>query len=151
MIEDTGKVIRVERDKALVEVERSSACAQCGLQEVEDMAGGKPVFKALNRANAQVGDTVRVRVESVAYMKASAFIYGIPVLFLMAGAVFGFYLAGRFGASPDGMSAVLGMAGLVAGAVVVFLYRRKETGKEYLPVIVEIIREDVVDRGGSHG
>jgi positive regulator of sigma E activity len=50
MIEDIGKVSRVEGDKAFVEVERTSACAQCGLQKIEELAaGGKVVFEACNR------------------------------------------------------------------------------------------------------
>lgn len=74
MIEDIGKVVGLEGDNAFVEVERTSACAQCGLQEVEEMAGGKPVFTALNAAKATAGDRVRIRVESVAYIKASIFL-----------------------------------------------------------------------------
>lgn len=145
MIEDIGKVVRVEGDNAFVEVERTSACAQCGLQEVEELVGGKPVFMALNTAKATMGDTVKVRVQSVAYMKASVFIYGIPVLFLIIGAVLGFYLAGKFGISSDTMSALLSMAGLIIGIVILFLFRRRGTRKEYMPVIVEVIVKDAVD------
>lgn len=143
MIEDIGKVVRVEGDNAFVEVARTSACARCGLQEVEELAGEKPVFIALNTAKATMGDTVKVRVQSVAYMKASVFIYGIPVLFLIIGAVLGFYLAGKFGISSDTMSALLSMAGLIIGIVILFLFRRRGTRKEYMPVIVEVIVKDV--------
>lgn len=142
MIEDIGKVVRVEGDNAFVEVKRTSACAQCGLQEVEELAGGKPVFMALNTAKATVGEMVKVRVQSVAYLKASAFIYGIPLLLLIVGAVIGFYLAGKSGISSDTMSALLGMAGLVVGIVILFLFRRKGARKEYMPVIVEVIGKD---------
>ncbi len=145
MIEDIGKVVRVEGDNAFVEVERTSACAQCGLQEVEELVAGRPVFMALNTAKAAVGEMVRVRVQSVAYLKASAFIYGIPILFLIIGAVLGFYLAGKFGVSSDAMSAVLGMAGLIVGILILFLFRRRGTRKEYIPVIVEVVGKDAVD------
>jgi len=139
MIEDIGKVVRVEDAKAFVEVERTSACAQCGLQEVEELKGGKPVFMALNTAKATVGEMVKVRVQSVAYLKASAFIYGIPILFLIIGALLGFYIAGKFRVSSDTMSALFGMAGLIIGIVILFLFRRRGTKKEYMPVIVEVI------------
>jgi len=144
MIEDIGKVIRVSGDKAFIEVERSSACAQCGLQEVEELvAGGKVVFEALNMAKANIGDKVKVRVESAAYMKASVFIYGIPVLLLIMGAVLGVYLAGKFNKSTDIMSALFGMCGLIVGIIILFLFRKKGTKKEYIPVIVEVLKEDV--------
>lgn len=146
MIEDIGKVVRVEGDKAFVEVERTSACAQCGLQEIEELAaGGKVVFEAFNMIKARMGDRVKVRVQSVAYLKASVFIYGIPVLFLIIGAVLGFYLAGKFGMSSDTMSALFSMAGLIIGLVILFLFRRRGAKKEYMPVIVEVIVKDAVD------
>lgn len=144
MIEDIGKVVRVSGDKAFIEVERSSACAQCGLQEVEELvAGGKVVFEALNMAKANIGDKVKVRVESAAYMKASVFIYGIPVLLLIMGAVLGVYFAGKFNKSTDIMSALFGMCGLIVGIIILFLFRKKGTKKEYIPVIVEVLKEDV--------
>ena len=144
MIVDIGKVVSVEGDNAFVEVERTSACAQCGLQEVEELVGGKPVFMALNTANATIGETVKVRVQSVAYLKASAFIYGIPIIFLIIGALLGFYLAGKFGVSSDTMSALFGMFGLII-VVILFLFRRRGTREEYIPVIVEVVGKDAVD------
>lgn len=46
MIEDVGRVVKVAGDKALVTVERTSACPACGLQHVEGlMPGGKAVFE----------------------------------------------------------------------------------------------------------
>jgi len=145
MIEDVGKVVKIAGDKAFVEVERSSACAQCGLQEVEELAAGgkKPVFEALNTAKANIGDRVKVRVESVAYMKASAFIYGIPVLLLIIGAIFGAYLAEKLNKSSDAMSALFSICGLIIGILFLFLFRKRGTKKEYMPVIVEVITEDV--------
>lgn len=143
MIEDIGKVIRITGDKAFVEVERTSACAQCGLQEVEELAGEKPIFVALNKANADVGDMVKVRVQSVAYIKASMYIYGIPVLLLVIGAVLGVYLAGKFNKSSDTMSALFGICGLIIGVMLLFLFRKRGAKKEYTPVIVEVMAEDV--------
>lgn len=145
MIEDIGKVVRVEGDNAFVEVERTSACAQCGLHEVEELVGGKPVFIALNTAKATMGETVKVRVQSVAYLKASVFIYGIPVLLMIIGAILGFYLAGMFDKSTDDMSAIFGLVGFIIGIFILFLFRKKGAKKEYMPVIVEVIVKDAAD------
>ena len=145
MIEDIGKVVRVEGANAVVEVERTAACAKCGLKEIEELASGKPVFIALNAAKAGVGEMVKVRVQSVAYLKASVFIYGIPILFLIVGALLGFYIAEKFGESSDTISALFGMAGLTIGIIMLFLFRRRGTKKEYIPVIVEVISKDAVD------
>lgn len=144
MIEDIGIVRKVTGDKAFVEVERSSACAQCGLQEAEELAtGGKVVFEAFNMAGSNVGDRVRVQVQTGTYIKASVYIYGIPVLLLIIGAIFGAYLAGLLNKSSDAMSALFGIFGLLMGIFVLFLLRKKGNIKEYMPVIVEVMTEDV--------
>lgn len=142
MIEDTGRVVRIEGDKAFIEVERTSACAQCGLREVEEIAGGKPVFEALNVAKADIGDTVKVRVESVAYMKASLLVYGIPICLLIIGALLGVYFAEKLGKQQDIMSAIFGTGGLIIGILVLLLFRKRGSKKEYMPVIVEVIKDN---------
>ena len=142
MIEDIGRVVKVDGQKAAVEVERTSACAQCGLQEVEDLAmGGKVVLEAVNVARAKVGDRVRVRVESVAYMKAVSAVYGIPVLLFLIGIAGGLPLAARLGWPSEPTSAALGILGLIVGILVLLLLRKRATKKEYLPVIAEVLGE----------
>ena len=143
MIEDIGKVVRVADDKAFIEVERSSACAQCGLQEAEELAaGGKVVFEAYNMAGANIGDRVRVQVRTGAYAKASLYIYGIPVLFLMIGAIAGAYAATILKLSSDTMSALFAMGGLVVGFIMLFLLRKRTNKTEYMPVVVEVIQDN---------
>ena len=144
MIEDIGIVRKITGDKAFVEVERTSACAQCGLQEAEELAtGGKVVFEAFNMINATVGDRVRVQVQTGTYIKASAYIYGIPVLLLIIGAIFGAYLAEKLNKSSDAMSALFSICGLIIGILFLFLFRKRGTKKEYMPVIVEVMTENV--------
>lgn len=144
MIEDIGIVRKITGDKAFVEVERSSACAQCGLQEAEELAtGGKVVFEAFNIAGSNVGDRVRVQVQTGTYIKASAYIYGIPVLLLIIGAIFGAYLAEKLNKSSDAMSALFSICGLIIGILFLFLFRKRGTKKEYMPVIVEVMTENV--------
>ncbi len=143
MIEDIGKVVQVIDDKAYVEVERSSACAQCGLQEAEELAtGGKVVFEAYNLAGAKCGDRVKVQVRTGAYMKASLYIYGIPVLFLIIGAIAGAYAATILRKSSDTMSALFAMGGLVVGFIILFLLRKRSNKAEYMPVVVEVMQDN---------
>ena len=143
MIEDIGKVVKVQGDQAFIEVERSSACAECGLQEAEELTtGGKVVFQAFNMIQAKVGDRVKVRVQTAAYMKATIYVYGIPVLLMVIGAVFGMYIAGAMNRSSDAMSALFGIGGLVLGIFVLFLLRKKGNAKKYVPVVMEVLTED---------
>ncbi|MFA6054561.1 MAG: SoxR reducing system RseC family protein [Thermodesulfovibrionales bacterium] len=143
MIEDIGKVVKIDRDKAYVEVERSSACASCGLQEAEELAaGGKVVFEAYNMAGANIGDRVRVQVRTGAFTKASLYIYGIPVLFLVIGAIAGAYAAAIFRKSSDTMSALFAMEGLVVGFIILVLLRKKSNKTEYMPMVVEVMQDN---------
>ena len=143
MIEDIGRVVRVADDQAFIEVERSSACAQCGLQEAEELAtGGKVVFEAYNLAGAKSGDRVKVQVRTGAYMKASLYIYGIPVLFLIIGAIAGAYAATILRESSDTMSALFAMGGLVVGFIILFLLRKRSNKAEYMPVVVEVMQDN---------
>jgi len=140
MMEDVGRVVKIIGQKAAVEVERTSACAQCGLREVEDLTmGGKVVVEAVNLAQAKVGDRVRLRVESVVYMKAVVAVYGIPVLLFLIGIAGGIPLAARLGWPSEPTSAALGFIGLVMGVLVLLLFRKRATKKEYLPVIAEVL------------
>ena len=144
MIEDIGEIVKIDGDKVYVEVERSSACASCGLQEAEKLAtGGKVVFEAYNMAGANIGDRVRVQVRTGAFTKASLYIYGIPVLFLVIGAIAGAYAATILKRSSDTMSALFAMGGLVVGFIILFLLRKSSNKTEYMPVIVEVMTEDV--------
>ena len=144
MIEDIGRVVRVADDQAFIEVERSSACAQCGLQEAEELAtGGKVVFEAYNLAGAKSGDRVKVQVRTGAYMKASLYIYGIPVLFLIIGAIAGAYAATILRKSSDTISALFAMGGLVVGFIILFLLRKRSNKTEYMPVVVEVMQDNV--------
>ena len=56
MIEDIGKVVRVEGDNAFVAVERTSACAQCGLQAAEELTDGKPILAVILAYVSTQGD-----------------------------------------------------------------------------------------------
>src|SRR4030042_5758002 len=135
MIEDIGKVVQFIGDKAYVEVERSSACAQCGLQEAEELAtGGKVVFEAYNLAGAKSGDRVKVQVRTGAYMRASLYIFG---------AIAGAYAATILRKSSDTMSALFAMGGLVVGFIILFLLRKRSNKAEYMPVVVEVMQDTV--------
>ncbi len=143
MIEDIGRVVKVDGDQAYVEVERTSACASCGLQEAEELtAGGKVVFEAYNMADATIGDRVRVQVRTGTVTKASLYIYGIPVLFLMIGAVAGAYAATILKRSTDTMSALFSIGGLIIGFIILFLLRKRSNKTEYMPVVVEVMQNN---------
>ncbi|MBW1698600.1 MAG: SoxR reducing system RseC family protein [Deltaproteobacteria bacterium] len=143
MIEDTGTVLEIDGDRASVIVERSSNCLMCGFQEAERLApGGKPVFETLNTAGASIGDRVKIQVAAVACVKALIWVFGIPILLLIAGTLLGGHISRSLGKSSDALSALLGTGGLIIGMSVLFLFRKKLNKKKYMPVIVEVIKRN---------
>jgi positive regulator of sigma E activity len=75
-------------------------------------------------------------------MKASLYIYGIPVLFLIIGAIAGAYAATILRESSDTMSALFAMGGLVVGFIILFLLRKRSNKAEYMPVVVEVMQDN---------
>jgi len=100
MIEEQAVVVRVEPDKAYLEIVRHSLCGLCGQTRGCGVSlWGKLFghqqegFFAANEIDAQPGDNVVVGVEEKALLAGSLVVYGVPLLLLLTGAVIGVFLA----------------------------------------------------------
>ena len=142
MIEEIGVVTSIDGLKAQVNVPKKSSCEGC---TAGTCATGEQSMEiiALNKAGAEVGQKVKVVIQSYAYMKGSMIIYGIPALALVLGAVFGKEVMPNFfrGTDSDILSAVFGFSLLVLSFLAVKLWANRKTDSAgSLPVIEEIIR-----------
>lgn len=121
-IEESGTVVEVRDRTALVRVRRTAACQGCAAAGRCHTGQGKDeqVIEARNDANAGVGDEVRVAISTGAVLGASARIYVLPVIGLLAGAAAAQALAGAFSAAgaADGAAGIGGIAGAVCGALI---------------------------------
>lgn len=142
-MQETGIVKEIVGPNARVAVQRQSACQSCpGGSVCKSMGENEAVVEALNQANAAVGDTVRIRFQPYSYLRGTAFIYGIPSLMLIFGAVIGKeYLPPFFPTvEPDILSAIAGFGLFILAFIVMKLWMRRYEGKkEYMPVIEEIV------------
>lgn len=95
MIHEQGRVVSVDAEGIWVETTKSSACASCAArngcgQKLLNSAGaGKAfVFQVTNPSQLQVNseDQVIVGIEESAFLKATLFVYLIPLLGLFIGA-----------------------------------------------------------------
>lgn len=86
----TGVVIEVNKDMALVEAVRQSACDGCHTKAFCPSCQKKITVNAYNEAGARAGDTVEVGTPSGVVLKYAALIFLLP---LVAG--IGFYLLGK--------------------------------------------------------
>lgn len=82
-MDQIGKVISIEGNFATVQLERSSACAKCGICHL----GETQILEidVENSINAQLGQRVLIAVGEKSVLKASSILYLIPLLALVGG------------------------------------------------------------------
>ena len=83
-MEQIGEVVEIQGSKALVRIQRASACGEnCAQCE----GGCKPtstVVKANNSISAKVGDTVKIEMNSLAFMSLAFIGYILPIIICIA-------------------------------------------------------------------
>jgi sigma-E factor negative regulatory protein RseC len=139
-MEEIGVIKKTDGVMATVLVERKSACDQC--QQGCKVTEGGAEIEALNAARAEIGNTVKIQMRPLTYLKGTMLIYGFPVLALIVGAVAGREWVPNYITSVDKdlLSAFCGFfALLIAFILVKFIAARAEKNVEMKPVIEEII------------
>lgn len=156
MIEETGEIVACEGDYALVETQRKSACGSCSVNKgcgtgaLSKMYGGKfSRVKALNPISAGVGEMVVLGLAEEALVRGSLMMYGLPLVGLIFGAMLGVGLSESLAMeSADGLTALLGIAGLGLGFYIVRLFNQRVARDErYQPVVLrrcDVVSESVV-------
>ena len=89
--EEPGIVTDIKQDKAIVRMEPGpgvdcSSCCGCA----SDGAGEH--FMEVDRGNLQVGDRVKVRIPSYSGYTSMILLFGLPMVFFLAGLAGGSYL-----------------------------------------------------------
>ena len=106
---EVGEVVRIEGDKAVVRIRRSSACQRCGACGLGS-SSDEMLVTLPNSLNAKPGDMVELTLESVHLLKASAITYLIPLAALILGVIVGYILGGYLAMDRQLAGAVLGLA-----------------------------------------
>jgi positive regulator of sigma E activity len=141
-VEETAVVKEIIGPKAIVIVQRQSGCDSCPGGSVCKMMGNEAEIEVVNEAKAKAGDTVRLVFKPYTYIKSAVFVYGIPSIMLIIGAVIGKEYLSRF--LPDMDSDIVSAIGGFGLFALSFLFmkfwtKRYEGKKEYMPVIEEIL------------
>jgi sigma-E factor negative regulatory protein RseC len=116
MIENSGRVERVEGEDAWIVPERPVGCGHCHenpacqVNRGGDCAEAPTLLRVRNALRARPGDRVVVGVPDGAVYHVALLVYAIPLLLALAGAV----IAATLGAS-DGVTFSAAAAGLVLG------------------------------------
>lgn len=143
-MEEVGVVKDVIGPKAIVTVQRQSGCDSCPGGSVCKLSGNEAEIEAVNEANAKAGDTVRIAFRPYTYLKGTVFVYGIPSIMLIIGAIVGKEYLSRFlpTMDPDIVSAIGGFGLFVMSFLFIKGWlKRYEGKKEYMPVVIEVVKD----------
>ena len=130
-------------NRVLVRIGRAEACHSCASKGACTTLGGQTqdVFLEVeNTLNVTVGDQVALTLSESSVLKASAVLYLMPALMLMAGAFVGVFLAQRFGWNKDSTALAGTGVGLVLGLLTSRLISNK-LGKQasFIPQLTSVI------------
>lgn len=131
MIEEQATVVAVEPGRAQVETRRSGACESCKARGgCSGLGGGREArVWVADPLGVGVGERVVISVPGGVVVQASLWLYLVPVLALLGGAVLGNRLAPGYGLNADLGAAVLGMLAMaLAFAVARVMGRRVGAG-----------------------
>ncbi|MBI5555772.1 MAG: SoxR reducing system RseC family protein [Elusimicrobia bacterium] len=132
MLEEIGQVVKVEGLEALVEMNRHSACAHCGICALGSQ--DKMEILANNSLGAKVNDQVKVSVSGPVILKSAFVVYIIPLFGLVLGYLLGWYLGG------EKLGVIVGIGGALLVLFSLHYYDRKLKRENKLIVhITEIL------------
>jgi len=144
MIEETGIVTKTEGLMASVAVQKKGTCEGCAIKGVCETQGEGSEIEAINPIHAKVGQTVKVSIKPQVYLKGTMLVYGIPLVALIAGAIFGKNIGETYfrGTNSDLIAALVGFGALILSLLLIKIWTRSfETKTEYKPVIEEVLKE----------
>lgn len=132
-MEQIGRVVDVKDGMATVELERSSACAKCGIC----YAGETKLIRIdlENSLNAAEGQRVLIAIGEGSVLKASAILYLIPLIALMGGIGLAYLLAKivPLPGNPDWWGAGVGLGFFVLSFAFI---RRGEPARQRDPALI---------------
>ena len=86
-MKETGKVVEVKGDRAVVMMERSGQCGLCS-----KITGRQHILEVKNKEGVKEGDTVEIEIKEENLLKVCIYIYGFPLLGFIFGTIGTFFL-----------------------------------------------------------
>lgn len=120
-IPDTGTVIRLEADNAVLRMKGDGSCSKCGVAALGLCRGGlMQVLTVKNSKRARVGDHVKIGLVQGIQYKGYFLAYVVPPAALVSGAVGGHFLGTYAGFPP--LDSIAGFTSLIVASF--FSFRR---------------------------
>ncbi|MFO7739247.1 MAG: SoxR reducing system RseC family protein [Desulfatiglandaceae bacterium] len=141
MVTEEGIVEKVLLHKAMVRVEKRSACAHCESRGVCHVGEGNAmVIEVPNDLQAKVDDRVEISVPTSSLVKLSLLVYFFPILGLIVGAFAGNAWASSFHVQPALASIVCGGSAMaITFCVLRWMDRSARYRDKYQPRMTRIL------------
>jgi sigma-E factor negative regulatory protein RseC len=148
MIEEFGTVIELKsKHTAVVLCKKSSLCEHCATSGSCTIGenGHVRMVEVQNALGAAVGDHVLIATTTKSFLQSSFLLYIAPLIALVIGAVVGKLVGERLdtGLDPNLLSAIFGVFFMIGSFVLLRVGSSVLDQENYMPKIVEIMREDV--------
>lgn len=134
-------VTKIEGSTATISLKSEGACHNCGAGKLGlcKPSGGVSTITAKDKVGAQVGDTVRIGMDSGIQIKGFLLAFIIPVVCFVAGSVIGLYI--NKSAEIPFLEVILGFASLIVASLFTFRKLRKMDKSSEL-VILSIVSDN---------
>ena len=123
-MEEEAKVVAVKGKAAHLEIEKSGACDNCNACLRGN--GGEMRIIAENSLGAREGDLVRIEINPKIVLKGSFFVYLMPIIGLILGAL----MAGKI-TDSEGIELLGGISGFILSSILIYYYLRRGESKEH--------------------
>jgi sigma-E factor negative regulatory protein RseC len=117
-MKELGEIVKLEGKQAVIRIQRSSACKQCGACQL-GCHRDEMLLTIPNRLGGKPGDMVELSLDSVQVLKASAIIYLIPLLALIAGVALGYLFSRRISINSQLAGALGGLIFTTAAFIII--------------------------------
>lgn len=147
-MKEIGIIREVHGKKALVEIQRHSACGDCGACHMGKEQSTMETT-ALNPIDAKVGDAVEVEMEFANVLKATSIMYGIPLVAFLLGASLSYAFIIGMGTDWDQVLVPF-FSGIALMAVsyggIRFLDKKGLFSSKYQSVITGLVNKNETDK-----
>lgn len=147
MIEEQGRVVAIDADRAWIEMRRAGACGACASKQGCGAANLARLFgdrytrvQVANTLGLRTGDEVVLGVPEHALLRGAAWLYGLPLALFIVGAVVGELSARAWSLSSDSAAALFAFGGLMLGLWMArrWSQRAPKTG-QFQPVVLRTV------------
>ncbi len=130
---EVGVIKEVIDNKAIITLERKSACADCHACELSEDKK-EMTMTAINECNGKVGDSVFIELVVERLMFATFIVYGVPLITTVLGFVLGYVIF-----KNEVSSFLLGIIFMVITYLVIRKFDKFFNNDKYIPVAKKIV------------